>query len=153
MASDLTPNAHPTAMEVVQAVYVSHQHRDTPGLVDLLSDDVEWQQAEGHPYYGGRPWRGPAEVVANVVDHIYEDWDDYQTTVHEFVDAGDSVIVLGRYTGTYKATGRKVDAPVCTIYRVRDGKIWHWQQFTNTAAFRAAMHLPYVEEPTWPRPI
>jgi uncharacterized protein len=148
MATDVPSSGQPTAMEVVRAVYVSHRHRDTPGLVDLLTEDVEWHQAEGHPYYGGRPWRGPDEVVANVVDHINEDWDDYRTTVDEFIDAGDTIIVLGRYTGTYKATGGKVDAPVCTIYRVRDGKIWYWQQFTNTAAFRAAMHLPYGEETT-----
>jgi ketosteroid isomerase-like protein len=141
MTSNGTSSAHPTALNVVRAVYLSHQARDTPALVDLLADDVEWHQAEGHPYHGGRPWRGPDEVVANVVDHINEDWDDYRTTVDEFIDAADIVIALGRYTGTYKATGGKVDAPVCTIYRVRDGQIWRWQQFTNTAAFRAAMHL------------
>jgi ketosteroid isomerase-like protein len=146
MSAETTGTAMPSALDVVRAVYVSHEHRDTPGLVDLLTDDVEWHQAEGHPYYGGRPWRGPDEVVENVVEHINSDWDDYQTSVEEFIDAGDSVVVLGRYSGTYRSTGRQIDVPVCTIYRVRNGQIWHWQQFTNTAAFRHAMQLPYQPE-------
>lgn len=132
----------PTPLDIVRAVYVSHEHRDTPGLVDLLTDDVEWHQAEGHPYSGGRPWRGPAEVVEHVVNPINNDWGDYRTSVDEFIDAGDRIIVLGRYRGTYKATGGKVDAAVCTIYRIRDGRIWHWQQFTDTAQFRKAMAIP-----------
>ncbi len=132
----------PSALEVVQAVYVSHQHRDTPGLVDLLTDDVQWYQAEGHPYAGEGPWRGPAEVVRHVVEPINNDWHDYRTSVDEILDAGDSVVVLGRYAGTYKASGRMIDAPVCTIYRVREGRIWHWQQFTDTAQIRHAMMLP-----------
>jgi uncharacterized protein len=132
----------PTPLEIVRAVYVSHEQRDTPGLVELLTDDVEWHQAEGHPYSGGRPWRGPAEVVEHVVNPINNDWDGYQTSVDEFIDAGDRIIVLGRYRGTYKATGGVVDAAVCTIYRVRAGRIWHWQQFTDTAQFRKAMGVP-----------
>jgi ketosteroid isomerase-like protein len=59
------------------------------------------------------------------------------------------VIVLGPYAA-YKATGRAVDAPVCAIFRLRDGQIWHWQQFTDAAAFRAASELPNDKEMTWP---
>lgn len=136
------PKDQQTPLDIVRAVYVSHEQRDTPGLVDLLTEDVQWHQAQGHPYSGGRPWIGPAEVVEHVVDPINNDWFDYRTTVDEFIDAGDTVIVLGRYSGTYKATGGTVDAGVCTIYRIREGRIWHWQQFTDTAQFRKAMELP-----------
>lgn len=133
-------------MEVVAAVFVSHGARDTPGLVELLADDVQWHTAEGHPYYGGRPWQGPDEVVEHVVNPVNGDWDNYQTRVDELIDGGDKVIMLGRYTGTNKATGRELDVPVCTIYRVRDGLIWSFEQYTDTAAFRRVMMRPYDEE-------
>jgi uncharacterized protein len=134
------------ALDVVKAVYDSHERRDTPTLVELLHPEVEWFQAEGHPYAGDGPWRGPDEVVEQVANPINEDWDGFLTHVEEYIDAGDQVIVLGRYRGVYKATGRAVDAQVCTVYTVRDGLIVRWQQFTDTAQIRAAMGVQ--EEPT-----
>lgn len=135
-----------SAMEVVEAVFVSHKSRDTPGLIDLLDDDVQWHTAEGHPYAGDGPWRGPQAVVEHVVNPVNGDWENYRTRVDELIDAGDKVIMIGRYTGIYKATGRALDVPVCTIYRVRDGLIWSFEQYTDTAGFRHAMDLAYDEE-------
>jgi ketosteroid isomerase-like protein len=113
-------------------------------LVDLLADDVEWYTAEGHPYWGGRPWRGPAEVVAHVVDPVNSDWQDYRTRVDQLIASGDEVVTTGRYTGTYKATGRALDAAVCTIYTVREGRIVRFRQWTDTAQFRWVMGLEPV---------
>ena len=126
-------------LEVVKAVYASHERRDTPTLVDLLDADVEWFQAESHPYAGDGPWRGSDEVVEHVANPINEDWDGFLTHVDEYIDAGDKIIVLGRYRGVYRATGRAIDAQVCTIYTVCDGLIVRWQQYTDTAQIRAAM--------------
>lgn len=129
----------PTPLELVQAVYASHEVRDTPGLLDLLADDVVWDTAEHHPYAGDEPWRGHDEVVRNVVDPINLDWDDYVTDVEEILDAGDRIIVTARYRGTYRATGRALDAQVCVIYTIRDGRIVRFQQYTDTAQFRAVI--------------
>jgi hypothetical protein len=41
--------------------------------------------------------------------------------------------VEGRYTGTYKKTGRKFDAQVCHVWKIRDGKITSFQQYVDTA--------------------
>ena len=51
----------------------------------------------------------------------------------EFHDAGPAVVVEGRYTGTYKETGRKFDAQVCHVWKIRDGKITSFQQYVDTA--------------------
>jgi ketosteroid isomerase-like protein len=129
------------AIDVVAAVYRSHASRDTPSLLDVLADDVEWVQASGHPYAGVRPWRGHREVVEHVVDPVNGDWDGYVTEVDEMIDAGDRVVVTGRYSGTYRATGRTLAADMCVIYTVHDGRITRFQQYCDTAAFRAAMGL------------
>jgi ketosteroid isomerase-like protein len=129
-------------VELVRAVYSSHEVRDTPGLLDLLAPDVEWVQAEGHPYAGERPWRGHEEVVAHVVTPVNEDWDHFITRVDEIIDAGDRVVVTGHYTGTYRSTGRSIDAAVCVIYTLRDDRIVRFHQFCDTAQLRAAMGMP-----------
>jgi ketosteroid isomerase-like protein len=129
-------------VEIVRGVYASHEVRDTSGLLDLLDEDIEWAQAEGHPYAGPAPWRGHDEVVRNVVTPINEHWDGFITRVEEILDAGDRVVVTGHYTGKYKATGRPIDAAVCVIYTLRNDRIVRFQQYCDTAQIRAAMGLP-----------
>jgi uncharacterized protein len=135
------PDAVLAPIEVVQQVYASHENRDTPMLVDVLDPDVEWFTAQGHPYARTRPWRGVDEVVREVVEHVNDDWEGYATEVHEMVAFGDEVLVTGRYTGRFRATGRHLDAEVCTIYTVRASKIVRFRQYTDTAQFRAVMGL------------
>ena len=69
------------------------------------------------------PGVGVAEVVARVVDPINNDWKGFITRVDAILDARDQVVVHGEYTGTFKATGRDIAAPVCAIYTVRDEAI------------------------------
>lgn len=125
-------------LEVVRGVYESHERRDTPGLVDLLHPQVEWYQAESHPYSTDGPWIGPDQVVEKVANRINNDWDGFITHVDEYIEAGNRVFVLGRYTGTNLRTGIAVDAQVCTIYTVENGLVTKWQQFTDTHQIRAA---------------
>ena len=99
---------------------------------------MEWYQAESHPYAGDGPWRGPAEVVEHVANPVDEDWDGFITHVEEYIEAGDRVIVLGRYTGTHRATGVPIDAQVCTVFTVVDGLIVKRQHYTDTPQIRAA---------------
>jgi hypothetical protein len=44
-----------------------------------------------------------------------------------------TVLVEARYTGTYKQTGKKLDAQVCHVWKIRDGKVMSFQQYTDTA--------------------
>ena len=62
-------------------------------------------------------------------------------TVHTkaFHDAGDSVVVEARYTGTYKPTGKSMDTQVCHVWDVKDGKVTRFQQYVDTAKLRDVM--------------
>jgi len=57
----------------------------------------------------------------------------------DFHDAGSTVVVEGRCTGTHKLTGKVLDAQVCHVWKIRDGKLVSFQQFVDTAPWRAAM--------------
>ncbi len=50
-----------------------------------------------------------------------------------FHDAGDTVVVELRYSGTGTATGKRLDAQVCHVLKFRDGKLTSFQQFVDTA--------------------
>jgi ketosteroid isomerase-like protein len=45
---------------------------------------------------------------------------------------------VGSYSGTCKETGKSFSARVVHVFRVRDGKIASFEQFTDTAAIAAA---------------
>jgi uncharacterized protein len=45
----------------------------------------------------------------------------------------------GRYVGTYKPTGKSLDAQVCHVLKFRDGKLTSFQQFVDTAQLQDVM--------------
>jgi len=49
------------------------------------------------------------------------------------------VVVEGRYTGTFKTTGKTLDAQVCHVFKIRDGKFTSFQQFVDTAQLQDVM--------------
>ena len=70
---------------------------------------------------------------------IGAEWDGFAAIPEEIIDGGDTVIALGRYRGTYKETGRPLDAQLVHVWRVADGKAAAFQQYTDTLqAARAA---------------
>ena len=71
-------------------------------------------------------------MLTGVFGRIATDWDGFAAVPKEMLDAGDTVIVLGRYNGTYRATGRTLDAQLAHVWRVADGRIVGFQQYTDT---------------------
>jgi hypothetical protein len=57
----------------------------------------------------------------------------------EFHDAGNTVVVEARYSGTHSGTGKNLDCQVCHVWGVRDGKLSSLQQFVDTAQLQDVM--------------
>ncbi len=51
---------------------------------------------------------------------------------------GETVIVLGRYGGHFKATGRAQNAQMAHVWRIEGGKARAFQQYTDTLQFARA---------------
>ena len=64
------------------------------------------------------------------------DYEGFAATPAQYVADGDTVVSLGRYTGTHAASGAPLNAPFVHAWTVRDGKISTFQQYTDTAQFR-----------------
>ncbi len=82
------------AVEVVQSAYAAFGRGDTPALLSLIADDVEWKfiGAKGLPYTGTFRTR---DEVANWFAGIPEVDDVLAFEPREFMHAGDNVTVLG----------------------------------------------------------
>jgi hypothetical protein len=119
-------------LEAIQAIYAAFASGDIPGVVGRMSPDIEWREAENFPYSDGNPYRGPDAILGGVFARLAGEWEGFAAVPDEFLDAGSTIVVLGRYRGTYKATGRAIDAEMAHVWRVENGRAVSFRQLVDT---------------------
>ncbi len=97
-----------------------------------MHPDIVWYEAEGLPLADGNPYLGPDAVAEGVFGRLMVDYDGFTVTPKLLVADDEHVVALGRYTGTRVTTGEKLDAQFAHHWTVRDGKITHFQQYSDT---------------------
>jgi ketosteroid isomerase-like protein len=121
-------------VQAAQSIYDAFARFDIPPVLAAMDPEVQWRQAEGSPYQpDGAAWTGPQTVLEKLFMRIGAEWDALGITIRSLHDAGEYVVMEGRYTGTFKPTGRNFDAQVCHVLRFRNGKLVSFQQYTDTA--------------------
>jgi ketosteroid isomerase-like protein len=116
----------------IKAIYDAFGSGDIPAAIAGMSPDIEWNEADDFPYADGNPYIGPQAILEGVFARIGGEWDGFAANVDELLDAGDTVVALGRYSGTYKATGKAQDTQFVHVWRLKDGKAARFQQYANT---------------------
>jgi len=127
-------------VSLLKSLYAAFGRGDVPAVLGAMSPEIRWYEAEGNPYMpSGQAWVGPDAIVSNLFMKLATEWDAFTVHPKSFYGAGTSVIVEVRYTGTYKATGKSMDAQVCHIWDVADGKVTRFQQYVDTAKMQDVM--------------
>lgn len=134
-----SPAAENPAKSSVQTVYEGFAAGDIALATSTMSPDIVWMEAEGNPYSDLNPYEGPEAIVNGVFARIATEWESFTAVASEYIVDGDRVIVIGRYTGTYKANARDMDVPFVHSYTVHNGQITAFQQYTDTENHTAAM--------------
>lgn len=124
-------------VSLVQSLYTAFALRDRERILAILHPDIEWIQNDGFP--GGGLHKGAVHVLDDVLSQFRRDWDHWRARVTEWHDAGDTIIAIGVYEGTNKATGKQLSAAFSHVYSVAYGRIVRFRQFTDTALVRAAI--------------
>jgi ketosteroid isomerase-like protein len=127
-----------SAVDLVRRSYAAFERGDMDGVLGDLDPDIEWQQAQGLPH--GGTYRGVAEVRRNIFDPLDQKWwNEFSAVPTEFLDADGEVVVLGRYRGTAKRTGKQLDVPFVHVWTVRGEKAVRFRQFLDTAGWIEAL--------------
>jgi ketosteroid isomerase-like protein len=116
----------------VRSVYDALARGDVPTFLGLLSEKVEWNEAEHFTYWPGSAFIGPQAVLNGVLARIGQDFDGFSVDVGRLVGCGETVLSEARYRATAKATGKRLDVQVAHVWDVRDGKITRFQQYVDT---------------------
>ncbi|WP_138759150.1 nuclear transport factor 2 family protein [Modestobacter altitudinis] len=118
---------------LMHGAYEAFDRGDVPAVVALMDDQIEWNEAEGHPWYPGRPLIGPQQVVDEVFVPLAEAYEAFHVQRDRWFTDGDTVIVQCRYRATKaQATGRPLDAQALHVWDLREGKVIRFQQYVDT---------------------
>jgi ketosteroid isomerase-like protein len=126
------------AAAVVRRSYDAFARGDMDGVLADMHPDIVWHQAQGLPH--GGVYEGLEAVRANIFDPLERDWwEEFSAEPEEFLDAGSDVVVLGRYRGVAKETGRTLDVPFVHVWTLRDDKAVRFRQFLDTRGWVEAL--------------
>ena len=123
--------------EVIANAYQSFANGDMPGVLGVFDENIEWTEAEGFPY--GGVYTGADAIVKNVFMKIATEWENFTVVPDEFLDAGDRIVELGNYSGTYKTSGKSMRVPFAHVWTLRGGKIVKFVQYTDTLKISEAL--------------
>ncbi|XXY16165.1 nuclear transport factor 2 family protein [Sorangium sp. So ce216] len=124
-------------VELIERLYRAVREKDHESFGSLCAPDIEWRQNEGFP--DGKSHRGVQAVVTDVLEAFGGAWSTWRFAVEEYLDAGRSVIVLGRYEGVHRKTGRSFTSAAAHVYDIEEGKVRRFRQFTDTKVIWDAM--------------
>ena len=126
-----------TPMDILRKGYDDFAKGDIAAVLGVFDSNIEWTAAEGFPY--GGTYNGPEAVANGVFMKLGTEWDGFSAVPGEFIDAGDRVVALGKYSGTYKSTGKHFEADFAHVWTFRDGKAVRFVQYTDTALVQKAL--------------
>lgn len=127
------------SVNVVNIMYEAFASGNIPQIIAALDPQVEWWEAENFIYADQNPYVGPNAVLEGVFMRIFNEWEGFTVSPDKVLDAGDTAIGHGYYSGTYKKNGQRVRAQFAHFFTFRNGKVVKFQQYTDTAQFLNAV--------------
>jgi uncharacterized protein len=124
-------------IDIVRAHYAASAQGNIGEMMAHVSPQVRWTEMAGFPCAG--TWVGPQAVAENVFAVLGRDWIGYRFELQSLIDGGEHIVGMGSYHGTYRATGKDMQARVAHVWQLREGKVVAFEQFTDTLLVRQAM--------------
>ena len=125
-------------VDVLRAGYEAFARGDMEAVVAGWDPEIEFDGPNSSRMPNAGSFRGKAEV-ARLFTGMRERWDDLVLAPDEFVESGDTVVVLGHLEGRAKASGTQVKVPFVHVWRMRGGMVRRGQALTDTAVIAEAL--------------
>ena len=122
--------------EAIRKIYVAYLRRDMAALFEALADEIQWITPGNSELSGER--RGKDEI-AGFFRTLEEQWEMLSFEPHEYIASGDRVIATGRYEFRARSTGRAAASHWAMAWTLRNGKVTHFQEYTDTSRLEEAL--------------
>jgi hypothetical protein len=127
------------SLHTIKAAYAAFANNDPSVLFGAMAPDIQWYEAEGNPLADRNPYVGAQAIGEGVFGRLLGAIDNFTAAPDRYVDGGADVIVLGRYGGTMKQGGAKLDAEFCHVYRFEGDRIVSFHQYTDSEQWARLM--------------
>lgn len=126
-----TPLETKSNLQIIQNAFADFMSGNIQSIIDTCTEDIFWTGAENPGVRVSGTFNGKDEVVI-FFKFLAEDVDYSIFEPKEFFSDKDAVIVVGHQTAKVKKTGKTFDHDWCMIFKLRDGKIYHYHIFVDT---------------------
>ena len=129
-------------IEVVGTFYNALSAGNSDEVFSRFAGSIDWREADGFPYSDLNPYTTPQAVAEGVLGRIVDDWEHFTVCPQQMVADGETVVVLGRYTGVHRRSRRPLDVPVCHVWKVERGHITAFRQYVDTLIVQRSTYWP-----------
>jgi uncharacterized protein len=106
-------------VELVRTIYDRFRAGDAEGALELIDREVEVRDRPEIPdpqVYLGH------QGVLDAVGTSFDDFSDVDFVPEEFIDEGETVVVVFRFQGVGRTSGMQVDERLRHVWTIRGGK-------------------------------
>jgi ketosteroid isomerase-like protein len=108
-------------VEIVRRGNAAFNRGDYVDFAETLHPEVEFRD-HAHAADVTETLQG-AQAVLSLLSEWRESFDDFRAEISEYIEAGDHVVCVTRWTGTGKASDVAVDVSQVDVYELREGRI------------------------------
>jgi ketosteroid isomerase-like protein len=119
-------------VETVRNAFEAFNRGDQERMAALVDPEVEFHGTVGG-LEEGRVARGQPEIDETFEAEDLEAWEERRLEPEDFIDAGDSVVVLVHEYRRGRGSGVELESDTAIVFGLRDGRVVRIQGYMNRA--------------------
>jgi ketosteroid isomerase-like protein len=119
-------------IDTLKRGYEAFGQGDLDGATESFADDVRWENPEAPQIPNNGVTEGK-DAVKQLFAELGDQWETFGIVPDEFIESGDTVVVLSHAEAKGKQTVREVKLPWVHVFRFSDGQVTEVQALTDTA--------------------
>ncbi|SRR5579885_181026 len=127
-------------LELVKQFCKHFAAKDKESYLKLCDDNIVWPSTTNMEETEGAACVGKKQMFDERLPRFFSSFKRFETVYEEFLDAGDSIVVVGKYRITSK-TGKDFQSPFAQIYTIKNSKIVKFRQYADSATIQCARML------------
>jgi ketosteroid isomerase-like protein len=124
-------------VQVLRDAYAAFASRDVPSVLAAFDEGISWTVPDSVPI--GGTFHGH-DGVTGFFGSLAEQFEAISVEPQEYIDAGDTVVVIVRDRAT--GPGGTADTLAAHLWRMREGKAVSFTEFGDTARMLGVLGLP-----------
>jgi uncharacterized protein len=123
-------------VRTMRRAYEAFNRADIPAVLTAFDPNIEWHEPGG----GNAPrgtFQGTQSVANEVFSTIPQNFTTFQAQPDQFIDAGEHIVVVGRFQGTAKS-GQTLDVPYAHVWAMRTGTAVSFHNHVEAAPWAKA---------------